>query len=243
MVVAFNVEILLPGLRRDQLDRLADAMHAADRDVGIVRSSPLDGPATLRVLTPDADAERARRRAVDLVEAAAAAIGERGIEGLRVGRVDTRRPAAGRARRAAAAPPTAKRATLPDGRVVRAAHEGPLGEWIAWVDDRPEDVWRGRALFSVLWQLLKLPHGVQEPWLYDVIAELAGRRTDAGVVFECPCCDEWTLSEAPPGTYAICPECGWEDDYVQFVDPESRGGANRESLVEARAMSRLRRSP
>jgi hypothetical protein len=42
------------------------------------------------------------------------------------------------------------------------------------------------------------------------------------------------LDEQPPGTYEICRECGWEDDYVQFRDPDYRGGANSESLREAR---------
>jgi Cysteine-rich CPCC len=42
------------------------------------------------------------------------------------------------------------------------------------------------------------------------------------------------LDEEPPGTYDICNECGWEDDPVQFNDPEYRGGANSESLREAR---------
>ena len=52
--------------------------------------------------------------------------------------------------------------------------------------------------------------------------------------FACPCCQCLTLSEAPPGTYEICTECGWEDDPVQFADPTYHGGANGESLEEAR---------
>ena len=52
--------------------------------------------------------------------------------------------------------------------------------------------------------------------------------------FPCPCCGELTLDEEPPGTYDICKECGWEDDNVQFHDPEYRGGANTQSLREAR---------
>ena len=43
-----------------------------------------------------------------------------------------------------------------------------------------------------------------------------------------------TLSEAPPGTYEICAICGWEDDPVQFDDPDYRGGANGPSLNEWR---------
>jgi hypothetical protein len=59
---------------------------------------------------------------------------------------------------------------------------------------------------------------------------LAGTRT-----YPCPCCRYPTLSEPPPGTFDICTICGWEDDNVQFDDPTFRGGANVESLAEARA--------
>lgn len=52
--------------------------------------------------------------------------------------------------------------------------------------------------------------------------------------FNCPCCDFPTLDEEPPGTYEICRVCGWEDDNVQFDDPDFPGGANRESLNEYR---------
>ena len=50
----------------------------------------------------------------------------------------------------------------------------------------------------------------------------------------CPCCGFVTLEEAPPGSYFICPVCFWEDDPVQFDDPDYRGGANVVSLNEAR---------
>jgi len=43
------------------------------------------------------------------------------------------------------------------------------------------------------------------------------------------------MQEKPPGTYEICPVCGWEDDPVQFRDPDRAGGANEMSLNEARA--------
>ena len=52
--------------------------------------------------------------------------------------------------------------------------------------------------------------------------------------YRCPCCGFYTLSEQPPGTYAVCPVCFWEDDLVQFHDPTYDGGANPVSLVEAR---------
>jgi hypothetical protein len=42
------------------------------------------------------------------------------------------------------------------------------------------------------------------------------------------------MSEPPSGTSEICPVCFWEDDLVQFNDPDYAGGANRVSLNEAR---------
>lgn len=53
--------------------------------------------------------------------------------------------------------------------------------------------------------------------------------------YPCPCRGFHTLVEEPPGTYRICPVCFWEDDAVQYRDPQYRGGANGVSLVEARA--------
>lgn len=52
--------------------------------------------------------------------------------------------------------------------------------------------------------------------------------------FACLCCGFLTLDEEPPGSFAICPVCGWEDDYSQGVDVDLMGGANRRSLTEAR---------
>lgn len=52
--------------------------------------------------------------------------------------------------------------------------------------------------------------------------------------YPCPCCGYLTLFEAAPGTFAICPVCFWEDDGVQFEDPEFKGGANAVSLAEAK---------
>ena len=36
--------------------------------------------------------------------------------------------------------------------------------------------------------------------------------------------------------YEICPECNWENDPHQLDNPDMRGGANRESLNEARTL-------
>ena len=52
--------------------------------------------------------------------------------------------------------------------------------------------------------------------------------------FECPCCGYLTLDERPPGTYQICPVCFWEDDPVQFNDPDFKGRANEVSLNQAK---------
>jgi hypothetical protein len=53
--------------------------------------------------------------------------------------------------------------------------------------------------------------------------------------YKCPCCGKLTLTTEPPGSYELCPVCYWEDDGVQYDDPEYAGGANRESLNAARA--------
>ncbi|WP_137392522.1 CPCC family cysteine-rich protein [Rhodoligotrophos defluvii] len=49
----------------------------------------------------------------------------------------------------------------------------------------------------------------------------------------CPCCGTRVISK--PGSYEICPICGWEDDPLQSEDPEFWGGANQLSLNQARA--------
>lgn len=56
-------------------------------------------------------------------------------------------------------------------------------------------------------------------------------------LWPCPCCGYLTIDDEspPPGTYFICPVCGWEDDPVQFADATYRGGANEDSLNEVRA--------
>jgi ribonuclease HII len=52
--------------------------------------------------------------------------------------------------------------------------------------------------------------------------------------FACPCCGNYTLDLEPPGTFAHCEVCWWEDDAVQFADPEYKDGANAPSLHQAR---------
>lgn len=58
-------------------------------------------------------------------------------------------------------------------------------------------------------------------------------------MFPCPCCGCLTIGEEPPGTFEICPVCFWEDDNVQFEDPDYVGGANGVSLNQARENFRL----
>lgn len=52
--------------------------------------------------------------------------------------------------------------------------------------------------------------------------------------FPCACCGFLTISDPQPGTFEICPVCYWEDDNVQFNNIDFKGGANEESLREAR---------
>ena len=52
--------------------------------------------------------------------------------------------------------------------------------------------------------------------------------------YACPCCGYLTFDEEPPGTFEICPVCGWEDDELQLRDPTYSGGANSVSLESAR---------
>jgi hypothetical protein len=51
---------------------------------------------------------------------------------------------------------------------------------------------------------------------------------------KCPCCGFYTIDGVVPGSNDICPVCFWEDDGVQFDDPDYEGGANDISLNTAR---------
>lgn len=52
--------------------------------------------------------------------------------------------------------------------------------------------------------------------------------------YPCPCCGNKTMSQPDYGSFEICPVCYWEDDSVQFEDPDYFGGANSVSLNKAR---------
>jgi len=124
--------------------------------------------------------------------------------------------------------------TLPDGRALDLDYEGPMGNWIARLDDAGERAATGRWLLLLLSDLLDLPPGRKPQWVLDLVRDVTGRDTAAGRRYPCPCCDYLTLTEPPTGTFAICPVCGWEDDNLQFLHPDRAGGANRVSLREAR---------
>jgi hypothetical protein len=51
-------------------------------------------------------------------------------------------------------------------------------------------------------------------------------------IYPCPCCGYVVFAE-PPGSYAICPICFWEDDAIQLRWPDLAGGANRPSLRDS----------
>ena len=67
----------------------------------------------------------------------------------------------------------------------------------------------------------------------DVLEKIQQAARLATREYTCPCCGYKTLDEEPPGTYEICAICFWEDDPVQFDDPDYEGGANRPSLKTA----------
>ncbi len=52
--------------------------------------------------------------------------------------------------------------------------------------------------------------------------------------YKCPCCGFYILDDKADNTFQICPVCYWEDDGVQFHEPNYQGGANSVSLIQAR---------
>ena len=47
---------------------------------------------------------------------------------------------------------------------------------------------------------------------------------------KCRCCGNATIQEYDE--FEICSVCGWEDDDIQYADPDFSGGANELSLNE-----------
>ena len=49
--------------------------------------------------------------------------------------------------------------------------------------------------------------------------------------YKCSCCGNYTLREESD---VVCQVCYWQEDIVQREDPDFEGGANEESLNQAR---------
>ncbi len=49
---------------------------------------------------------------------------------------------------------------------------------------------------------------------------------------KCPVCGKYEFEEE--GDFDICENCGWQNDPLQMKDANYRGGANKESLNEAK---------
>lgn len=47
---------------------------------------------------------------------------------------------------------------------------------------------------------------------------------------KCPVCGQAELRE-----FDICDVCGWENDLIQYEQPDYEGGANRMSINQAKA--------
>ena len=54
-----------------------------------------------------------------------------------------------------------------------------------------------------------------------------------GFGWKCPVCGNYNAGSYP--SYDVCPLCEWQHDRVQHDDPDYWGGANKESLNEAKA--------
>jgi len=52
-------------------------------------------------------------------------------------------------------------------------------------------------------------------------------------MIKCPVCGEYEFEKR--SDYDVCDVCGWENDGLQMKNPDYRGGANAESLNEAKA--------
>ncbi|MFK8035290.1 MAG: CPCC family cysteine-rich protein [Hyphomicrobiales bacterium] len=52
--------------------------------------------------------------------------------------------------------------------------------------------------------------------------------------FPCACCGHLVRYQLEYGSHNICVVCGWQDDESQTIEPDYAGGANDESLNEAK---------
>lgn len=124
--------------------------------------------------------------------------------------------------------------TLPDGRRVRATYQGEPAGWSVRLAGSEGEPVAARDIHDALVDLLEPGAGRWPDWFVEAANDLAARDTALGRRYPCPCCGYLTLVEPPTGTYDICAVCFWEDDTVQFRDPDSEGGANAVSLNQAR---------
>jgi len=232
----YSVDVRVPLLPPDARGSLVSALHHADRRLGVGVNVERD-PTRLMLLADAVAEDAARSKARSLIVEAAAAIGlpPDCVSGMEIEQVTRRRSRPGRPRFLTfPASLEYRTVTLPRGDRLRAAHEGPTGDWFVHIKDAENQAWAGRDLLAVLSELLELPHGKREDWVYEAIRQLAGRETPLGTRYACPCCDFLTLTRPPSGTYAGCPVCVWEDDGAQFEDLDYAGGANKVSLRQAR---------
>lgn len=64
-------------------------------------------------------------------------------------------------------------------------------------------------------------------------SKMRGPLDPEGAGYPCPCCGHHVFAE-PPGSYEICPVCGWEDDALQLEFATTlAGGANPLTLLQA----------
>ena len=136
--LTYHVEMMLPLCAMEVRAALDEALHRSDRHIGVITGRREDG-LHLGILTKADTEVAARERALQLVAAALATLSRDDLTPqVRVGTVTGRPTLAGGPHPVADAPALAyRRAPLPDGRVVVAASEGPLGDWYAFTESDP----------------------------------------------------------------------------------------------------------
>lgn len=114
-----DAELGLPTMDRAAVRRRDEALHVADRGIGVGTGGAEGGGARMFIFTDERDPDRA-------LERARRALAEAGAPESTLVEVVQRRLSPGRPRRVAT-PSDLEYRTLavPDGRVLRAAHEGP----------------------------------------------------------------------------------------------------------------------
>lgn len=233
---ACDIHVRFPELEPDARDRFHMALHAADRKLGVIVGQRI-GSTEFTLLTWQPTADAARQYAETVLAEAATTAGFRPeqLEQAQITKIVPRqRDCTGRARAVEAPAGQYRTVDVGDRGQLRALYQGPLGDWVVYLGDDKTGAWAGRSLLGVLSEFFELPHGKKEAWVHEIVRTLTGRETAFGVRYACPCCDCLTLDGPPPGTYAICPVCWWEDDGIQFLDLDYRGGANSPSLREGR---------